>query len=109
MTDKYLVIFTDKETGKYDHFDLYPKEICTEQLLLQKVNEWNNANNSLKATYHNNDVFTDFVEDIGNATQNKKIITGLKDVVSSIHTNIRELESWTDDIRELLEDYANDR
>jgi hypothetical protein len=105
MTDKYLVIFTDKETGKYDHFDLYPKEIATEEELLQKVNLWNeNKNNNLVATYHNNDVFSDFVEDIENVTQSKKVITCLKSIVSSIQTNICELESWTDDIRELLED-----
>lgn len=105
MTDKYLVIFTDKETGKYDHFDLYPKEIATEEELLQKVNLWNeNENNNLIATYHNNDVFSDFVEDIENVTHSKKVITCLKSIVSSIQTNICELESWTDDIRELLED-----
>jgi hypothetical protein len=105
MTDKYLIIFTDKETGKYDHFDLYPKEIATEEEILQRVNLWNeNENNNLIATYHNNDVFSDFVEDIENVTQSKKIITCLKSIVSSIHTNICELESWTDDIRELFED-----
>lgn len=105
MTDKYLVIFTDKETGKYDHYDLYPKEIATEEELLQRVNLWNeNENNNLIATYHNNDVFSDFVEDIENVTQSKKVITCLKSIVSSIKTNICELENWTDDIRELLED-----
>lgn len=105
MTDKYLVIFTDKETGKYDHYDLYPKEIATEEELLQRVNLWNeNENNNLIATYHNNDVFSDFVEDIENVTQSKKVITCLKSIVSSIQTNICELESWTDDIRELLEE-----
>lgn len=108
MTDKYLVVFTDKETGKYDHFDLYPKEICTEEELLQKVNEWNNANNNLKATYHNNDVFAEFVEDIENVTRSKRLISSLKSIVSSIQTSICELDSWADDIQEILEDCNND-
>ena len=109
MTDKYLVIFTDKETGKYDHYDLYPKEIATEEELLQRVELWNKEEkNTLKATYHNNDVFADFIEDIS-STQGKRIIGYLKNIVSSINTSIRELDSWSIEIQELLEEYNNDK
>lgn len=109
MTDKYLVIFTDKETGKYDHYDLYSKEIATEEELLQRIELWNKEEkNKLKATYHNNDVFADFVEDVS-STRGKRIIECLESIVSSIHTNICELDSWADDIQELLEEYNNDR
>lgn len=109
MTDKYLVIFTDKETGKYDHYDLYPKEIATEKELLQRVELWNKEEkNTLKATYHNNDVFADFIKDIS-STSGKRIIDCLKSIVSSINTNIRELDSWAYDIQELLEECNNDK
>ena len=110
MSDKYLVIFTNKETGKYHHYDLYPKEVATEEELLQKVDEWNcNENSNLKATYHNNDVFADFIEDVSNAAYKKRVITHLKDLINSIHDDIYELENWTNDIQELLEDFDNDR
>lgn len=109
MTDKYLVIFSDKETGKYDHYDLYPKSICSEKELLQKVDEWNNSNNNLKATYHNDDIFTDFVVDVSNISQRKSLISSLKSIVNSLSINIDELESWKNDIEELLGDETNDR
>ena len=108
MNDKYLIIYTNKKTGKYDHFETYPKTICSEDELKEKIATWNNANNSTIANYHTNDIFTDFVEDISNVTQNKRLISSLKSIVDSIHTNICELESWKDDITELLENITND-
>ena len=109
MTDKYLVIFTNKDTGKYDHYDLYPKEVCSEEELIEKIKEFNDKNFNLKAEWHKNDVFTDFVQDISSVSQKKNLISSLKSIVNSIHTNISELESWSDDIQELLEEYNNDR
>lgn len=104
MTDKYLVIFTDKETGKYDHYDLYPKEICSEEELKNKIDCWNNSDNKLTATWHNNDIFTDFVKDISSFDRKKNLISNLQSIANSINTSISELNSWYDDIQELLEE-----
>ena len=109
MSDKYLIIYTNKETGKYDHFETYPKTICSEDELKEKITTWNNANNLTVANYHTNDIFTDFVEDISNYTQSKRLISSLKSIVNSIHTNICELQSWEDDIVELLGGITNDK
>ena len=109
MTDKYLVIFTDKETGKYDHYDLYPKEICSEEELIEKIKNFNDGSSNLKAEWHNDDVFTDFVQDVSSVSQRKNLISNLKSIVNSINTNISELESWSFDIQELLEEINNDR
>ncbi len=109
MADKYLVIFTNKETGKYDHFDLYPKDVCTEEELKNKIIAFNQNNFNLKAEWHNNDIFTDFVEDISSVEQKKNLMRNLQNILNNLDTTVSELESWKDSIQEMLEDADNDR
>ncbi len=105
MTNKILVIYVDKETQKFDRYEAYPlNEKFTKEELIKKVEEYNaDTVKDYTAKIYDDPILVDFVEDVRSSWQNKHVIENLKSICSDIESDICALESWRDDITDLLD------
>jgi hypothetical protein len=105
MQNKILVIYVEKENQKYDHYEVYPlSEKFTKEMLITGTEEYNaDAEKDYTAKIYEDPVLIDFVSDVQASWQNKHVIENLKSICSDIESDICALESWRDDITDLLD------
>ena len=108
---KALVIHTDKVTGEYERFEVYP---LNENLTMEKVQEalenWNKSESQkTKAILCNDELVVEAFEDCQTSKRNDFIIENLRGVVRDIESAVMDLESWVDDIEERLRRCRNEK
>lgn len=105
MQNKILVIYVKKENQEYDHYEVYPlSEKLTKEALIEKSNEYNaDSSKNLIAKIYDDPVLINFVSDAQASWQNKHVIENLKSISRDIEDSIDNLQSWQDEVENLLE------
>lgn len=98
-----LVIQTDKETGEYKRFEIYPKKFESE--LPQKAEEWNkNDKNETICKIYNDPLLTEMACDLQSSWSRENLISSLKSIAKDIEDSVENLESWNEQIESELND-----
>lgn len=103
MSKEYgmLVIHTNRQTDKYEKFEIYPRE-CEKDIVL-KIEEWNkNDSNKTLVKLYDDPLLVDLAGDIKASKTNDALISSLRSITRDICNSIDELNSWTDDIENQL-------
>lgn len=114
MGNKILLIHTNKVSGAYVRYESYTlTKTLTKELLLCAVEAHNN--NEEKDTVvkiYEDDLLVALVDDVRALYSHKNLIDSLKSITEDIDDSICDLESWRDEISDLLaktEEKDNDR
>lgn len=106
MKEEYgiLVIYTDKETGEYKSFEIYPRKI--EKDLSTQVEKWNkNAEMKTFVKVYDDPLLACLAEDVRSSRSRESLISELR----SIAREINDAASQLDDISEKIIDELSDK
>lgn len=106
MAEKFLCIFVDKDTQKYDHYEAYPLcEKFTKENLVDEVNKFN-SNNENKTTVkiYDDPLLAEFVEDALSSRSIDNLIQNLRSICKDIDSSVEALENWSEEIADLIKE-----
>lgn len=106
MAEKILCIFVDKDTQKYDHYEVYPLcEKFTKENVVDEVNKFNSNNeNKTTAKIYDDPLLAEFVEDTLSSRSIDKLIQSLRSIRRDIDSSVEDLESWSEEIADLIKE-----
>lgn len=104
--EKILCVYVDKNTQKYDHYEVYPlSDTITKEKLMESVNKHNsNEEKTTIVKVYEDDLLVDFVEDTNYSVRIDNLRSDLRAICRDIETSVNSLESWTEDIENFLKD-----
>jgi hypothetical protein len=105
MKEEYgiLVIHTDKQTGEYQRFEIYPRKI--EKDLPTQVEKWNkNAEMKTFVKVYDDPLLACLAEDVCSSRSRDSLISELRDIARDINDTARRLDCISEEIIDELED-----
>ena len=106
---KFLIIHTDKETGEYDRFEIYPERFVSLEVIKQKLADWNNSETAKTKGYlYEDQLLCAAFEDAKSSFKKETFIREIKSICRDIQYNIENLDSWTESIEDFLKELKED-
>lgn len=104
MGNRILLILTNKESGAYVRYESYTLSAAlTKEKLLSVVEAHNNnEEKDTVAKVYEDDLLVSLVDDVRSSYSYKNLIDSLKSITEDIDSSICDLESWRDEISDLL-------
>lgn len=107
MTDEkeigVLVIHTDRETGIYKRYEIYPRKFLED--IPAKVEEWNkNEKMDTVCKLYDDPLLVQVVDDMKSSVTRNTLLRSLKSIVYDIESAVSELESWNEEVISALEE-----
>ena len=98
-----LVIHTDRQTGEYKKYEIYPRKFLED--IPAKVEAWNkNEKMDTVCKLYDDPLLAEMTEDIQTSFTRKNLINSLKSIVTNIESAIDNLESWNEEVISTLEE-----
>lgn len=103
---RMLLIHINKETQKYDRFEIYPVNAdFPEEKIRSCVEVWNGqVENNTTIKIYDDELLCDFAEDVRMSTRKDYVISSIKSILSDIEYHIDSLESWQESIEDILKE-----
>lgn len=100
-----LVVYLDRATNEYVRYENYPiGENFTKEKLDTLVENWNkNENNSTIIKVYEDPILAEVACDCTSSYRMQHLACTLKSICNQIQNSVDDLQSWTEDIEELLE------
>ena len=101
--ERVLLIYINRATNKYERYEVCPIDKITIEEVHEKVSKYNNSNQDTYIKVYESSFWLDFIDDVSSSFSRRNLVNCLKDTVSELRDCIESLESFTDDIEEILE------
>lgn len=105
MSDKVLIVYVDRKTGKYKRFECYPYDgnPATKENVEERVRAWNNnAKLDTNAKIYDDELLCEMARDARISCSRNSLINSLINITRDIEESIDDLNSWSDDIKSAI-------
>lgn len=110
MVEKVIIIYVNKQTGKYDSFNVIRlREDLTLDRIKTHIEEYNNdSNKERKAILYDDPILADFVKDVYVSKKLNDFLEDLRDFTSSMDDISRDMRYSCENIQEFLQEEFKD-